>query len=431
MARRIIQLTAHDALDRAWLQRDPVHAAKHLDGLRCKGVRLLEKYPIRVQSTHRALSEHGARRVRASKPTFAVLASIDDLEAERRLAHDSRNSVIGIFADLPIAPATPPYCDVAAVGSASDVGNLIRSASFVDNDATGRGVDIAVVDVGVDETKVPVRAGWSPPGVDYRIGSANSLDPGDAHGTMCAFDARLGAPEADILDYALLRATDNTLQIFLSDALAAFADLIDRREADPDRPLVVTNSWQVFDRSSDAPVGDPANYSANLNHPVCQQITALLAAGADVLFCAGNCGLPCPVDGCLQDGTGPGKSILGANAHPDVITIAAVTLDGTRLGYSAQGPGAITTRKPDVAGYAQFSADVAYPIHIGTSAACPVVAGIVAALRSTPKGAALSPAALKGVLQQTATNPAHVWTADLGYGIINPNAALEAILRTP
>jgi len=74
---------------------------------------------------------------------------------------------------------------------------------------------------------------------------------------------------------------------------------------------------------------------------------------------------------------------------------------------------------------------VAYPIHIGTSAACPVVAGIVAALRSTPKGAALSPAALKGVLQQTATNPAHVWTADLGYGIINPNAALEAILRTP
>lgn len=430
MARRIIQVTAHDALDRAWSKRDASQAAKHLDKLLCAGVSLIDRYPVRMHSAHRALGEPARRSARTRATTYAVSASIDDIEAERRLAHDSRKTVIGIFADLPIAPAGPSYCDAAAVGSSADVRDRIRPASFADNGLSGNGVDIAVVDGGVDGNMIPVAGGWAPPGSDYQPGSANSLDESDAHGTMCAFDARIGAPNADILDYALLRASDDTLQVFLSDAIAALANLIEYREAHPGRPLVVTNSWQVFDRSSDAPLGDPANYSANLNHPVCQQITALLAAGADVLFCAGNCGLPCPVDGCQLDGTGPGKSILGANGHPDVITTAAVTLDRTRLGYSAQGPGAISARKPDIAGYAQFAADVAYPIHIGTSAACPVVAGIVAALRSSAKGAALSPAALKGVLQQTAGNPAHVWTSELGYGIVDPGSALEVILRT-
>ncbi len=429
MARRIIQVRAHEALHRAWATRDASHATKHLEVLRCAGVRLIEaRHPVRIHSPHHALIGSNSDGRVARSTTYAVCASIEDLEAERRLAHDARDSVVGIYADLAIAPAAS-YCNAAPVGSASDVSNRIRRPSLVDNNLTGRGVDVAVVDGGIDGSVIPVGAGWSPKGADYEAGSADSTEPSEAHGTMCAFDMRLAAPEANVLDYALLRAADDSLQVFLSDAVEAFADLMERRKANPQRPLVVTNSWQVFDRSSDAPIGDPANYSANLNHPVCQQISALLASGVDVLFCAGNCGQPCPMESCRADGTGPAKSILGANAHPDVITVAAVTLEGTRLGYSAQGPGAIGSRKPDIAGYAQFASTVAYPVHVGTSAACPVVAGIVAALRSSGKGAALSPASLKGVLQQTASNPAHVWTTDLGYGIVNPNLALEAILR--
>lgn len=422
---------ANDALDHAWNRRDAGHAERHLEGMKCRGVEFSRRYPVRMPSMHAMLTEPAIRDRHPRRTTYAVVASVDDVEAERRLAHDARDSVLGIYADLPIRAAAP-YCAAAAVGSANDVSALVRPAAFVARGIGGAGVDIAIVDGGVDANVIPVAGGWVPEGSGYVIGSADSTDESDAHGTMCAFDARLGAPDAGILDYALLRAANDTLQVFLSDAIAAYADLIERRETmNPKRPLVVSNSWQVFDRSADAPLGDPGNYSANLNHPVCQQISALLAAGADVVFCAGNCGMPCPVDGCLADATGPGLSILGANAHPDVITAAAVTRDGTRLGYSAQGPGAITARKPDVAGYAHFSANVAYLIHIGTSTACPVVAGLVAALRSIPEGAALSPAALKGVLQQTATNPSHVWTTDLGYGIVNPEAALDLILHAP
>jgi hypothetical protein len=70
-----------------------------------------------------------------------------------------------------------------------------------------------------------------------------------------------------MLDYGLLQSTAGpTFNAFLSDAIAAFADLIDLLEREPG-PLVVNNSWALFDRSDDEPIGSLGNYSANPNHP--------------------------------------------------------------------------------------------------------------------------------------------------------------------
>src|SRR5439155_103013 len=84
--------------------------------------------------------------------------------------------------------------------------------------------------------------------------------------------------------------------------------------------------------------------------------------------------VPCPNARCGAGDTGPGQSIHGANSHPDVVTVAAVTVTDRRLGYSSQGPGGLDSRKPDLAGLSQFAGSGIYEADSGTSAASPVAA---------------------------------------------------------
>src|SRR3989442_6792752 len=121
---------------------------------------------------------------------------------------------------------------------------------------------------------------------------------------MVAYDVRIAAPDARILDYALLKSQAGTWAAFLSDGIAAFADLVERVNAAPGR-WVVNNSWGLFDRASDAPVGSPENYSANPDHPFNQITGALVAAGAHRFFPPGEppARTPSPPGG--QGGHGP------------------------------------------------------------------------------------------------------------------------------
>src|SRR5216110_1917372 len=244
---------------------------------------------------------------------------------------------------------------------------------------------------------------------------------------MVAYDVQIAAPDAQLLDYALLRSQAGTWAAFLSDAIAAFADLVDRVNAAPGR-WVVNNSWGLFDRASDAPVGSPENYSANPDHPFYQITAALVAAGAEVFFAAGNCGADCPDGRCGTGDTGPGASIHGANSHPDVVTVAAVTVKDRRLGYSSQGPGGLHARKPDLAAFSHFAGSAVQAVDGGTSAASPVAAGVAAALRQRLPASALTPAQLKGALQRSARDLAgRGWDYDLGYGVIDAAAATRAL----
>src|SRR5439155_475545 len=152
----------------------------------------------------------------------------------------------------------------------------------------------------------------------------------------------------------------------------------------------------------DTGIGSPENYSANPDHPFNQITGSLVAAGADVFFAAGNCGADCPDARGGAGDTGPGASIHGANSHPDVITVAAVTVTDRRLGYSSQGRGALYSRKPDLAGFSHFVGSRIYPADAGTSAASPVAAGVAAALRQRLATDRLAPAQMKGLLQRTA-----------------------------
>jgi subtilisin family serine protease len=432
MHRRIVVLRPHEWLGAAASGRSFSVAAQPLEQMvAVKGMTFDQSFhPVALQSRLGPSEAHPVAsgfNYGEARPLLAYCLRTDfeDEEAVARLRHDRPAEVVGVYADPAVEAFPTPYCGAGAVGDADDVARALGVHTLRQAGLTGRRVRVAVVDTGVDGTMVSVHGGWSPDH-SYQPGSS-----GPGHGTMCAWDACIAAPDARVLDYALLRSTGGTWTAFLSDAIAAFADLLDLLAREPG-PLVVNNSWGMFDRSEDEPIGSSGNYSANLDHPFNQIVGSLVAAGADVFFAAGNCGENCPDGRCGSGDTGPGASIHGANSHPDVVTVAAVTVTDRRLGYSSQGPGGLHRRKPDLAAYSHFSGSGVYAADGGTSAASPVAAGAAAALRQRLSPTKYAPAQLKGLLQHTARDVGlGGWDFDFGYGAIDAAAALRAALPTP
>jgi subtilisin family serine protease len=71
---------------------------------------------------------------------------------------------------------------------------------------------------------------------------------------------------------------------------------------------------------------------------------------------------------------------------------------------------------------------IGVPISCGTSAACPVAAGVVAALRERFPISTVSPDVLKATLQRTAIDVnGNGWDYDLGYGVIDPKGVFNTI----
>jgi len=431
MIRRIVLLRSHEWLQDAWEKRSFAAAGANLErAIKVRGAQFDEGYhPVWVagnagfamtQPRATGFSYFSFSNVK-SLATYGVRVEFDDDEAIARMMADRGHDVVGVYADPTIGLTPSTYCGSGPVGTHVDVARKLGVAVLKKAGMTGRRVRVAVVDTGIDGSRIPVKGGWSP-----RPGYVPGSNPPD-HGTMVGFDVRIAAPEASILDYALLQSTGPSWTAFLSDAIGAFANLIALLQDQPG-PLVVNNSWAMFNRAEDAPIGSPENYSANPDHPFNQIVGSLVGAGADVLFAAGNCGAECPDGRCGPADVGRGKSIHGANSHPEVITVAAVTVTDRRLGYSSQGPGGLARRKPDLAAYSHFKGSGIYPADGGTSAACPVATGVVAALRQKITTKRRSPASMKGLLQRSAADlDKDGWDYDIGYGVIDAAAAVKAM----
>jgi hypothetical protein len=227
-------------------------------------------------------------------------------------------------------------------------------------------------------------------------------------------------PRARIYDYALLLNNPDWSGALLSDASTAFVHLIELIKTNPG-PLIVSNSWGLYNRLNDSPVGSVENYSSNPNHHFNQVTTLLEEAGADVFFAAGNCGEVNPSFKCGLNDIGPGNSIHGANSHPDVINVAAVSINKNWLPYSSQGPGGLEPKKPDISAYSEFRGSGIDTLDGGTSAATPLAAGMAAALRQKIPSGIMKPLEFKKILIQNAfrSEGGDGWNAKTGNGIIN------------
>jgi subtilisin family serine protease len=372
----------------------------------------------------------------AETATYVVRGWIpDDPDAQRgALAQAQRHpEVVGVFSDPTIqtalvCPGSP------AVGNDQDVARLLGVKALADDGLDGHRVPLAIVDTGINlahlkskgrDPRYSIPRSWTPDGIRTRPGRHPV-----GHGTMCAYDAGIAAPEATLLDYAVLlsQATGETaMSGLLSDAVLAYSKLLGIVQKQPAnrRRLVVSNSWCMFDPAWDFPVGDPGNYSDNPAHPFNVIVASLADAGADILFAAGNCGRDCPDGRC---GFGDGQSICGANSHPSVLSIAGIDTKKRRVGYSSQGPGRLSAAKPDVSTYTHFTGSGVFPQDSGTSAACPVAAGVVAAVRTRHSASQLSPAELRTLIAKTAVDLGGTgFDNDFGWGALDGTALVAAL----
>jgi subtilisin family serine protease len=377
--------------------------------------------------------------------TYIMRASVDpsaDPEEVAERLKKQNTQVVEVFSDVAIQPAAICPGDGPA-GSDADVEALLAVPALRRRRLDGSGVMVAIVDTGINLEYLRSR------GKNPRFNKARSwvpapgLVPGELpvdHGTMCAYDACIAAPNCTLLDIALLQSTASggtIMEGFLSDGVRAYRHLLDIMLA-PRRPgdnasLVVNNSWGMFHPSWDFPIGHPGNYSDNPNHPFNRIVGALARAGADILFAAGNCGADCP-DGRCQGVVD--RAIYGANSHPAVLSVAGVDVTKLRVGYSTIGPGRLSRRKPDLCGYTHFAGSGVYAADGGTSAATPVVAGVVAALRTRfpyRKGRPLTtPARVRHLLRKTAEDvglPGYDFAH--GYGIVNGRSIARLFKLSP
>lgn len=308
---------------------------------------------------------------------------------------------------LALLPATPAHADAIR---AQQWGLDAMRTDQAWRTTQGRGITVAVLDTGVDDSH-PDLAGSVLPGKDFIGFGAQRGDRAWArHGTAMAGiiaahghgpgreDGVMGiAPEAKILPVrVILEGTDKAREEARNSRGTALAQGI-RWAADHGADVI---NLSLGDDSESA-------------HPEAGEDAAVqyaLAKGAVVVASAGN-------------GGEKGDHISYPAAYPGVIAVTAVDRFGTHAAFSTRrwyatvsAPGVdIVIADPDRKYYQGW----------GTSAASAFVSGAVALVRAAHPG--LTPAQIKKLLADTADDGPKGGRDDArGYGTVDPVAAIKA-----
>jgi hypothetical protein len=356
-------------------------------------------------------------------------------------------------------------CTLCPAAPARPFGNRsrVRKMMGVDDlgELKGNRVNVVIFDQGLNQEEIEAHpsASWGgglAPGPNRsRRTGATLLEPGTAsrasHGMMMARNILDIAPEARLYDVPLIPERISRPLVFASTAHATYQAVLDeitrRRKGDQDAAWVLVNAWGIFDRSSEVPKGD---YTLNghkknitlpsgivehvvVGHPLNKLMSTAVNQGIDVVFSAGNCGQFTTSGRCGRNDRGEGLSIWGANAHPEVLTVGAVSANAQWLGYSSQGPAPWgNAQKPDICTPSHFCEDDdASKMNSGTSAATGLAAGVIAAIRGSAAWGPgkLSPRELKDKINAAARGPNGKWNSRMGNGMLNARALLSELKK--
>lgn len=318
----------------------------------------------------------------------------------------------------------------------------------------GRGVNVVILDRGLNHAALEAThpGCW---GGDLGLsGGLAGTAPRESHGMLVARNVLDLAPRAIIYDLPILPDHIVSPTVFASEvddifdlAIRKIVQL--RQDSGKVSPWVLVNAWAIFDRSKERPLGDyteDRHESAGegpdgeptivLGHPLNLLMGKAVENKIDVVFAAGNCGQFTREPRCGAFDRGARRSIWGANGHPDVVTVGAVSASDMWMGYSSQGPLSWSdAKKPDICAPSQFREEHdAATVNTGTSTAASLAAGVIAAVRSNQVAdwgpTAITPAALKLALRSTARGQGAAWNGRTGHGILDA-AALTAALGGP
>jgi hypothetical protein len=353
-----------------------------------------------------------------------------------------------------LSPCLPTCGTSQYVGTAQDVRHRLDVQTLKSKGLDGSGVGLAIVDSGIYVPRLEQLLGealqpkatlaldpahsWKPPGLVTRPGQHRV-----GHGTMCAYDALIAAPKATLLDLPMLLARpvgDHHSASMVDAAILAYVHVANIWwGVKPFDALVVSNSWGLFHPClEDFPAGHPYRFIDNPNHVFHHFVHALAASGVDIVFCGNNCGDGANCAGNCASGTCLSKThrmIMGASTYEEVLTVGGCDTNDAMVGYSSRGPSiaGMYQNKPDLVAYTHFLGSKAVRAFLpdtGVSAACPLAAGCVAALRSKVKPTTTKPKDLFTTLRNTARRPGGGpagWKPDFGHGIIDPVAAAAAL----
>lgn len=108
------------------------------------------------------------------------------------------------------------------------------------------------------------------------------------------------------------------------------------------------------------------------------------------------------------------------------MTVGAANINDVRAGYNAQDPANFDEHKPDFCAPTHFTGY--HHNNTGTSAACPVAAGVVAFLKQANPDLTQNKA--KKALMDTAKNLEEPgWDSDTGADMIQANAAFNRLME--
>jgi serine protease AprX len=406
----------------------------------------------------RAFLSSGDSLVVVRAVNVAALGSVDSLIQASGGTLGRRLSIIdGRAARVPNA-SLPSLANSALVRHLSldrfVLGAMERTAKTIGADAVrsqlgfdGSGIGVAVIDSGVtpwhddlaDPAAVTQRVAYF---VDFVNGAQARYDD-NGHGSHVAgiiagngFDsngARSGvAPAAHLV---VLKALDATGRGRISDVIAALDYAVSYKDAFNIRVVNMSMAAGVSESFND----DPLTLAAK----------RAVTAGIVVVAAAGNSGRDpeghTRYGGVLAPGNAPWVLTVGASSHMGTVNRA----DDTMAAFSSRGPGPIDyNAKPDLVApgvgieslsnpdsnmYTSRSAyllsgtvaspPLPYLSLSGTSMAAPVVAGTVALmLQANP---ALTPNAVKAILQYTAQPYAGYDALTQGAGFLNAKGAAQ------